>query len=519
MKRPLLHTLRLFPTALCLITYACGSSETPQENKTVSSSTKIETQQQENSEAHHLTHEHVNPNQTLPLNTAPSGDHEPVGPLTGVRTRVVWTQDVGDGRDITSKGNKLIVMGYDSYDGQIERALLPKPANYAKPLITPTGNRVVFTDRTHNTVSIVNWDGTGLRRLTSGFALAVWIDPNTKIEWVYVGSDPRPKAKNKPPAYQVIARHQIDRPQEDRQIVWDKRPVDANSFQLSSDGHLAGGLFPWPRAGIAELPNGSWKRLGRGCWTALAGDDSNLFWYFDGSHRHLTIVDVARNTRWKVNINSAPGINGYEVYHPKWTNDPRFLVMTGPYTVGRKANKIRGGGRQVEIYLGRFTSDFTAVEEWVQVTRNERADFFPDAWIDPSARPPTVMARRFGPQSLGLNATQKNSQQVKRIVVEARLLENTKIPTPRSIAPYRQALLVNEYEVVKVLEGVYQEKRILVAHWVIRNGQVLTTADREKGSLLRLALEAYDEHQELEGQRLVINSDAFNLNLYYDVSS
>ncbi len=99
------------------------------------------------------------------------------------------------------------------------------------------------------------------------------------------------------------------------------------------------------------------------------------------------MVDLDRDERWQVNINNAPGIDGYEVYHPRWTNHPRFLTMTGPYTVGTEANKIRGGGPQVEIYLGRFAADFTAVESWVKVTDNRRADFSPDAWIDPSERP------------------------------------------------------------------------------------------------------------------------------------
>ena len=28
-----------------------------------------------------------------------------------------------------------------------------------------------------------------------------------------------------------------------------------------------------------------------------------------------------------VNINDAPGFDGAEVYHPRWTNHPRFFVI------------------------------------------------------------------------------------------------------------------------------------------------------------------------------------------------
>lgn len=88
--------------------------------------------------------------------------------------------------------------------------------------------------------------------------------------------------------------------------------------------------------------------------------------------------------RWNVNINSAPGMDGSEVYHPRWSNHTRIMALTGPYTVGDRANKIRGGGTGVEIHLGRFSRDLTSVERWVQATENGQADFYPDVWVDPA---------------------------------------------------------------------------------------------------------------------------------------
>jgi hypothetical protein len=432
--------------------------------------------------------------------------------LTGARTRVVWIQDIGEGTDIGSRGDQLILMGYDSHDGLGERPILSAPANYAKPLITPLGNRVVFSDRLRRRAFVVNWDGSGLKKLGKGFALATWIDPNTQVEWVYMGTD----KKTDPTTYGVVTRYQIDR-WDVSEVVWKRRRVSGDTFQVSADGRLAGGLFPWPAAGVVQLPKGAWDRKGRGCWTSLAGGGSPLFWYFDGSHRNLTIVDLERDERWKVNINNAPGIDGYEIYHPRWSNHPRFLTITGPYTVGKKANKIRGGGEQVEIYLGRFAADFTAVESWVKVSDNERADFYPDAWIDPSERPPTVTdGVKRGPGAPSAPPDQKPRE---RLVVQARVLVSAPIPTPKSILPYRRAMLVNEYEIVKVLEGSYQETKILVAHWVIRDGQVLDTAARARGTVHRMTLGAYDEHHELEGERLVMDSDEFDLRLYYDINS
>ncbi len=432
--------------------------------------------------------------------------------LTGARTRVIWVQDTADGTDIRSKGDQLVLMGYDSHDNEGAKTILSTPGNYAKPHITPLGNRVVFSDVPRPRTFVVNWDGSGLRKLGRGFALTTWIDPKTKTEWVYIGTD----MKTDPTTFGVVTRHQIDQ-WDVSEVVWVRRRVSPDSFQVSADGRFAGGLFPWPAAGLVELPKGAWRRFGRGCWTSLAGGDLPLFWIFDGDHRTLTLVDTDRDERWKVSINNAPGIDGFEIYHPRWANHPRFLTMTGPYTIGAGANKIRGGGPQVEIYLGRFAEDFTSVESWVQVTANQHADFYPDAWIDPSERPATFVT---GNIALGPGiASPVPAPGGSRLVVEARVLEAAPIPTPESILPYRRAMLVNEYEVVQVLEGAYEETNILVAHWVIRDGRVLATAARERGSIHRMTLELYDEHLELEGERLIMDSDEFDLRLYYDVNS
>ncbi len=100
---------------------------------------------------------------------------------------------------------------------------------------------------------------------------------------------------------------------------------------------------------------------------------------------------------------------------------------------------------------------------------------------------------------------------MERLIVEARLTDLSVIPTPQDIAPYRRALLVNGYEVVRVISGSYRQKKLMAAHWVIEEGQVLKDAIREKGKTYRMVLERYDDHPELEGERLVMDSDEFKL--------
>ena len=210
--------------------------------------------------------------------TAPPPDGPGAGlrALTGTRTRVVWVQE--DGTDPLAFGSNLALMGLDTDDSRGERIITAERRSYVKPLLTPSGDRVVFSSRTPEgaRIFVVNWDGTGLTPLGAGYALAAWRHPSEGSEWVYATVD-----TEKQPGPPNVSRFRIDRPHE-RELVWNKTPVALDSFQVSSDGRRAAGLFPWPDAGIAELPNGSLRKLGEGCWTALAHARGPLLWYFDG---------------------------------------------------------------------------------------------------------------------------------------------------------------------------------------------------------------------------------------------
>lgn len=438
--------------------------------------------------------------------------------LTGTHTRIVWVRDVGDGRDVFAQGARLQLMALDTDDGRGERAVLATPSNYAKPFITPRGDRIVFSNRIEGSVYVVNWDGTGLRRVTSGSALALSQDPDG-TEWVYVGENPR--VEDGGISYRPVSRVRIDRPQTS-ELVWDRSRVSEDGFRVSPDGRWAGGSFP--EIALARLPNGELTRVGEGCWPGLAPDRPSLLWYFDGAHRNLLMIETATGERWQVNLSRAPGIEGYEVYHPRWSNDGRFLVMSGPYRIPAGPNRIRGGGPEVEIHLGRFDRARRTVEAWATVTADDRPDFYPDAWLSgwsgstttaagESRRPPARAERAPGGSPL---ATQ---QKPARLVVDARFAGGPPVPAPAAIAPYRHALIVNRYEVVAVIEGRYPNKQLLVAQWGIRDRRVLPSAARVQGRVYRLVLEPYEAHPELEGQRLIMETDNFALPLYYDPGS
>lgn len=323
----------------------------------------------------------------------PPGDNDPLQQFTGSHTRVVWVQEQEGGADTFAFGDHFRLMGYDSHDGKQERPLLQETANFFKPLITPDGQKVVVSSRSSQEIYLVDFEGGKKEVLGPGVAVEVWLDPATGTTWVYALAGEG--TENKYFSTRPLVRFPLSSPGK-RELVWKKTPLSWSNFDISRDGKYAAGLFPWPHAGILSLKENTWKSYGKGCWTALSPDSSAILWVFDGLHRNLNFVNPVTGESWSTTINSASGIAGFEIYHPRWSNHVRYLTVTGPYLEGEGGNKITGGGRRVEVYVGRFSPDLKTVEDWFQVTHNGLADFYPDVWLANGAQ--SVLVR---PQAQG----------------------------------------------------------------------------------------------------------------------
>lgn len=94
--------------------------------------------------------------------------------------------------------------------------------------------------------------------------------------------------------------------------------------------------------------------------------------------------------------------------------------------------------------------------------------------------------------------------------IKARLLAKSEIPTLEKINPYREALVVFEYEAVQAPEGSSADGRIRVVHWGMLDGKTLPVAERQPGKVFDLDLEAFDANRQLES---VFRSDTLDLDL------
>ena len=341
----------------------------------------------------------------LSVNVLKAGPAEDIRGMTGKHTRMVWTESTGDGKDVNCVKPIHRLMGIDTDDGKGIRAIRATLGSYTKPLITPKGDRVVYTSYTTGKVHIVNWDGSGLRTLVTGYCGDVWMDPNTSIEYIYVRT--KISATSAP-----IVRYQIDNTS-NTLTIWNKTYVGNDAFgtwwQVSADGKRAAGTFPWSKAGIAVLPNVSWKQTSSGCWTSMAPDNSYYMWVFNNDHRTCNVYDGNAVKKGTLDLHTAPGISGWEIYHPRWTSDPNFITMNGPYDGNRGGscsshycgNLITAGGTRMNIYLGKLDAARTRVTQWVRVTSNTKPEFFSDAWIGAAVQTPSM---NVSPASLGFFA-------------------------------------------------------------------------------------------------------------------
>ena len=137
----------------------------------------------------------------------PVGLHDQrIESFAGGHVKLVWTQTAAAGEcDTFATSNRLLLMGLDTRDGRGERKVLEKTANYSRPLLSPDGATILFTDKgvTRDgkvksfdpVIYLTDWTGRAPERIQEGYACDIWRDPKTGRDWVYAvtGLEPTPQ--------------------------------------------------------------------------------------------------------------------------------------------------------------------------------------------------------------------------------------------------------------------------------------------------------------------------------------
>jgi len=91
---------------------------------------------------------------------------------------------------------------------------------------------------------------------------------------------------------------------------------------------------------------------------------------------------------------------------------------------------------------------------------------------------------------------QRNAVEPLYVVVRRRALSRT--PTPEEITPYREGLVVHEYDVLDVRRGELGEDRIRVAHYAVQSGVARDIAGPGIDPIVELELESFDENPQVQ---------------------
>lgn len=261
---------------------------------------------------------------------------------------------------------------------------------------------------------------------------------------------------------------------------------------------------------MADLGAGELTLTGAGCWTSMAPDNSYRMWIFDGAHKNVALKSRDGGQSRQVALHTAPGVDGYEVYHPRWSNHVRFIALTGPYKIMGRYNAIRGGGQGINIFAGRFNVAMDIIDGWAQVTDSAKADFFPDLWVEGGAAAQSA-AVAGEPAGAALAPAPAS-----RLRVRGRLAERTATPTLDDIRPYRSCLVEYVYDVLEVVSGRCGEEQVIVQHWAIVDDATVLD-NRRIGDPFDLELERVVDHPELDGERVSSTVTDLTLDAYLDV--
>ncbi|MEM7147478.1 MAG: hypothetical protein AAF591_20345 [Verrucomicrobiota bacterium] len=333
--------------------------------------------------------------------------------FTGGRTKMAWTVYMNpdpDQHDPFVNGRSHQLWGMDTADGRGPRAILKEKSSYGRPLVSADGERILFTYKEFEKdgswkrnwkpmVYAVDWNGTNIVELAPGYAVDVWRDPRTGVQWVYAARDFQDTERAATYAKKIV-RFQLDDPEKE-ELIWDQTLVSPDNFQLSGDGLRAASLFPWPDMGVIDMPKGEWTKYANGCWPSMAPDNSYLSWVFDGAHANLQMIKDGGKESWMVPINRSEFIKGRQVYHPRWSNDVRYYVFTGPYVQPEGGgNPITRGSRKADVYIGKFNDRMDKEEATLRITSSSLPEYMPAMWIE-GGEEASVDMSKVGPEGGG----------------------------------------------------------------------------------------------------------------------
>jgi hypothetical protein len=225
------------------------------------------------------------------------------------------------------------IWGMDTKDGTTRQItsdtdLPPNSARLGYPSMTWDQARIIFTNMQNMTVYSVNWDGTGFKKIVTGFFSAyAWQGQNK--HWIIVAPKTRSTAENT-----HVLLMNIDNPS-DTVLLWNKTAVGSGeSFHasISIDGTRMAENYPHPKMGIATVPNGTVNYYPGEeiCVPTISRDNQYKALCFNYDHTNFIIIDNTGKEVLNKKFSGTGGLPFTAITAPsclRWTTDQDIATV------------------------------------------------------------------------------------------------------------------------------------------------------------------------------------------------
>jgi hypothetical protein len=253
-----------------------------------------------------------------------------------------------------------------------------------------------------------------------------------------------------------------------------------------------------------DLVRKTHHKYAQGCSPNVSPDGRRLM-NNTGGHRQIVIRNWDGSGEFRIDTRTMRPDREWDDHH--WSNHNDYLMTNGE-------------GSREEAYVIKISENRVTRVTWEGDAR------FPDLCVAKAA-PGAVRAPSAGGSGMvtsgrrataqGRAVSRKPAPEKEKLVIEARLVETTKVPSLQALQDYAHCLVLYKYQVKEVVEGAYDLKEILVYHWAIRDRKpVRALRQKKKGATYRLALDRWEDHPELESERQIADIEEGDLPLFYD---
>lgn len=282
---------------------------------------------------------------------------EQIEAVAGSHIRLVWAGLAKPGiSDPESVSQQQQLFGLDSRDGRGVRKISLLDGNFSRPLLTPLGERVVYSrwdpEKQRSHIHVTQFAGGLHSPLAPGYAVDVLKTADSPKTWIYALRSLR-RSENDTWVAGRLVRFAIDQPQK-VDVVYEGEPVVVGSVSLAPTGETMQAVRPERGLGLFDIDSGSWTAQ----QSAPVG---------------VEVFDMPFGLSLSPSKLASAVSAGGEARDIRSSDDRSLVVFSA------RLESAQAGSE--EIYLVSLSGKGQTVKKAVTIAGPQHADHMPDLWL------------------------------------------------------------------------------------------------------------------------------------------